>query len=165
MQIIFCKLLFRKSVKLIFHKFFCNLNLNGLFKVKWMSVANDCFPILMSDGVEVIESGGGRTNVIGRMMTSLTVCVGVGVGGDETLDGKWVNTRLEGEMVSSGWTIDGAIFCWTGQSNFRPKKCLKKCLKNLNIWHCNSLRLQWSPFTSRNECPGPGVQLLWIGGR
>ena len=65
-----------------------NLNLNGLFKVKWMSVANDCFPILMSDGVEVIESGGGRTNVIGRMMTSLTVCVGVGVGGDETLDGK-----------------------------------------------------------------------------
>ena len=53
-----------------------------------MSVANDCFPILMSDGVEVIESGGGRTNVIGRMMTSLTVCVGVGVGGDETLDGK-----------------------------------------------------------------------------
>ena len=84
------------------------------------------------------KSGGGRTNVIGRMMTSLTVCVGVGVGGDETLDGKWVNTRLEGEMVSSGWTIDGAIFCWTGQSNFRPKKCLK----NLNIWHRNSLRLQ-----------------------
>ena len=94
-----------------------NLNLNGLFKVKWMSVANDCFPILMSDGVEVIEIwwwkdkrhwtdddvvdglrggwGGGRWNV-GRKVSKHATWRGNGV--------VWMDNRRRHLLLN--WSIE-----------------------------------------------------------